>query len=566
MKKYVFALCSLKKIAVFFFVCTCFVFFAFFYNYHLYHIEQMQLFRLSRDYFVGYFNKPAVLSCYIGDFLTQFYCLKGGGAVVITCCLFLFWRMTDLVVAKFISSKYSFILPLILTAFVTCLHFDILYPLSATISLIIVSGTILFYTSLKKVRYRIINGVLMAPLLYFAAGYVIVLFLFSVLVYEIKLRQIRAWFMGVYFLSLVLLIGGLPMTLRAHYYLTPKQAYLFPFTKPIKPVPDFALETVLSLDCEWYFNHPQKTIELAQQTHLKSRFVTYYFNLPSFQQGSSCLHWLPFVTYYFNLASSFFSILPDKLLTFNQAGVWGQFIPLTNEQSYISLVFGNEVFYQIGDVNDAQHYALLANTFSPKSESSRMIRRLAEINIINGEYAAAEKYLKMLGQTLFYKGWARNMHQFLYNEEKCNQTPWIFYKRSQIPVRDFIKSSPNDIVGSLVHLLNDHPENKAALDYLLCMYLLYKDINSFYKVMTTWGGLYQADYHMPELYQEALLMYFSKHKDDKNRKQILFSDKVINQLMRYKEMYYQSKGNGKLLHKDFGKTYWFYFNFAVLPK
>jgi hypothetical protein len=61
---------------------ACLVFFGVFYRYHIFFEEQLQVFLVTGDYFLSYLSKPAFLSSYAGDFLTQFYYLQWGGALV----------------------------------------------------------------------------------------------------------------------------------------------------------------------------------------------------------------------------------------------------------------------------------------------------------------------------------------------------------------------------------------------------------------------------------------------------------------------------------------------------
>ncbi len=540
MIKYLASGFGVKKILTTLYFGAVFIFFAFFYRYHLYYIEQLQLFRLSWDYIAGYFHKPASFSCLIGDFLTQFYFLKAGGAVIITGCLLLLRYLIDWGISSFFSWKYSYLLSLLLTALVTSLHFNLVYPLAATISLIIALAVFFFYTSLPNSTKRITGGVIFVPILYMTVGFAVYVFLLLVLLYELKLKQINGRLEWAYGFVLILIAFITPALMRTCYYLTLRQAYKYPVTELTMPVPNFVLETLFSLDCEWYFNHPEKTIELARKAPVKSRYVLYYYNL----------------------ASAAINKLPENLLSLNQKGVNGMFIPLDDQTNFISLLLGNEVYYFIGDINASQHYVLMANTFSPQCESSRMIRRMAETNIVNGEYAAAGKYLKILGQTLFYRRWAHKMERYLYHDEFCNKTPWIAYKRAQMPLTDHIKSNPNGFTRSLYNLLDDHPGNQAALDYLLSICLLNKDLDRFYKALTTYQYRY-TNVYLPKLYQEALIIYYDLHRGNKNLKDFQLSGEVVRQAMQFKEKLYKSSGNERALIKDFGGTYWFYYSFAV---
>ena len=532
-----------RKILLTFYFGGCFIFFAVFYKYHLYYLEQMQFFRVSWNYIARYFHKPALFSSLIGDFLTQFYFLKAGGAVIITGCLLLLWYLIDRTISRFVKSKYSYLLALLVTALITGLHLTIVYPLSATISLIIALAAFHFYVSLNGLTNRIIGGLILVPVIYITTGFAVFLFFLIVLLYEFKIKQIKGWKKWTYNFVLIAIVFILPISMRTFYYLTEKQAYKYPLTELSKPIPNFTFETLFGLDYEWYSNHPEKTIELARKTPMKTRYVIYYYNL----------------------ASAALNKLPENLLSFDQEGLNGIFVPFNEETNYLNLLFGNEVYYFIGDINASQHYVLMANTFSPRSESTRMIRRMVEDNIINGEYAVAQKYIKMLEQTLFYRRWAQDMEQFLYNDDLSNKTPWIASKRAKMPIVDHIKSNPNYFVQSLYYLLDDHPDNQAALEYLLNICLLYKDITSFYNALVKYKYQYTGNY-LPKLYQEALIIYSDMHKNDVNLRNFQFSGDVIRQSALFKQMYQQNFGDKRALTQSFGNTYWFYYGFAVLPK
>lgn len=533
----------LKKNIVILFFGGCFVFFAFFYQYHLYFIEQLQLFRFSNDYIKSYFQKPASLACLLGDFLTQFYYLKAGGSLIITFTLLLFWYLLHWFFSHVFSWKYAYLAALLITALVTGFHMSIVYPLSATIALIIALLAFRLYTLLTGIRIRLITGLALIPVIYLAAGWGVYLFLATVICFEFRNNQGKSLVNWGYILILLSIIIFFPASIRSQYLLTGRQARLYPVPELTKPAPNFLFELMFSLDYEWHSGHPEKTIKLARKSDMNN----------------------PFITYYYNLASAAMNKLPDNLLSFYQDGLSGMFIPFNEETNFISLIFGNEVHYFIGDINASQYYALMANTFSPRCESSRMIRRLVETNIINGEYEAAEKYVKMLKKTLFHRRWARNREPYLFNEELCRKTPWIAGKRAQMPVTDKIKPNPNDFVGTLYHQLNDHPDNQAALEYLLNLCLLYKDIDSFYQVLTNYQ-YHQTGLFLHRIYQEALIVYNDMNQGKMAGKNFAISDEVIRKFMKFKESFNQSNGYKNALVRSFGDTYWFYLSYAVVPQ
>ena len=74
-------------------------------------------------------------------------------------------------------------------------------------------------------------------------------------------------------------------------------------------------------------------------------------------------------------------------------------------------------------INTAQRFTFEAMESIPNfNKSSRCFKRLAETNLINGQYEVAAKYLRALRKTLFYKDWAEEAMTYLYDEEK-NKCP-----------------------------------------------------------------------------------------------------------------------------------------------
>lgn len=64
----------------------------------------------------------------------------------------------------------------------------------------------------------------------------------------------------------------------------------------------------------------------------------------------------------------------------------------------------NEVYFHLGMINTSQRYVFEAMEANPSyHKSTRCIRRLAETNLLNGEYKVAAKYLNLLKHTLFIK-------------------------------------------------------------------------------------------------------------------------------------------------------------------
>jgi hypothetical protein len=514
------------SIVIFCFI-TCFIFFQWGYLYHLAYRVQTQLFIYSSDYLSSYFVQPAWLACLTGDFLTQLFFFNYGGALTITLSLLSLGLLFYITLGKFYTDKkhnwWRFILMLALMIWEFLRNCGINYELSSTIALIGGLSFFIIYVIIQK-KWRW-GSLLMLPLAYWLFGIGMWVFLLMALFYEIKSRH--------YILALSMSIISFltPAFLRQSYHLTWEQAYEYPSTTFIDK-PDLLLENVLAMSIESSSGHWAKVAQITEQNNLRSSLTSYFYNLSHAMQSS----------------------LPEHLMNGYQPGTLGLMILLKPSTPMLSIWSSNEVWFQLGDMTMAEHSAILGMIFSPKHRSARMVMRLAEINMINGDTQAALKYLMMLQKTWLYRNWA---NQRIPGKETADVKKWLIQKKSLIPVQDTLRAA-FDYQRSLRALLKSNPNNKMAMDYLLCYDLLSKDIESF---MTDYDA-YNSGNLPNRLYSEALIIGLIKRKatSDEVKRYFIYED-VFNDFSEYTHLYEETKG-GSFLQSQYGKTYWFYYHFA----
>jgi hypothetical protein len=557
-----------------------FLFFQLFYAYHLFFKEQIQLFLFTTDYFLSYFNKPAWLACYSGDYLTQFFYLRGGGAVVLSLLLCFEWLLCSIVIKRISASKNAPLWALFPVGIDWMLHCDLLHRVSASVGFIAVLILFLIYNCISKRRLSIAFGLILAFFGYWLVGSPFLVFPLLLIAKEWE-RGSASWLKWI---LIVVTVFSIPLLARHFYLLTFNQAYIYPAmnlhsmllptslvlilvvafllkrievkyspafnaTLPvafllmvffgIRAEANFDREKILSLDNELYFGNTDKVIELSRKYNLKSRNATYFTNMALATKGQ----------------------LPESLLDFYQPATYGLILPVAPDENWQSIFVSNEVFFLIGDMNLAQHSAMLGNTFSPWQRSSRMIKRLAEINLVNEDPTAANKYLRILSKTLFYKEWAKSRQEI---NHASSSNKWLTDKRAQISNNDTLRKS-NNYSTSLNFLVDQHPKNLIAIDYLLCYHLLNKDLNSFKKVYDRYGRLINRP--VPSLYSEALLIQlFTLHASTDEVASYAISPKKVKDFAAYTQLYENTKGEMNALIGQFGKSYWFYYHFATIQK
>ena len=289
--------------------------------------------------------------------------------------------------------------------------------------------------------------------------------------------------------------------------------------------PDLILEKDFAVDCEYFFGNHDKVIKMVENQDRWTDQMLFFYNLAQAQRGE----------------------LPDHLLKFTP-NYLGTFEKIGPDTPMLTIRNMNELYWALGDMTFTERAAMMTNVFSHNNRNVRMMRRLAECNIVSGDSLAAEKYLRILDKTLVYGKWAENMRQHgkqIYRE-----------KIQMVNQRDTITISDNAHF-LMMQLLNANADNTIALDYILCSNLLLKDITNFKRDYDR----YCIDTGKPRLkslYQEALCIWLAgtNAPQEEWEKYIQRAD-VFQRFQQYNEQ------RGSPLFKG---SYWYYFDKIKAPK
>lgn len=494
-------------------VITTFAFFQWAYPYHLFHKEQDLLFLWTKGQVFGYLESPAWFANLIGDFLTQFYYYIGGGPFIMAIVLTALLGLAERATRPLMGRRGAWLLAILLFLWEGGRACGLSYPLASTLSLVGGMAGASIYNKIKgKNPWRqAITAVIIVAFCDWSLGY------------------------GAWACLLIILLAGLKekkwiltSTMCVALFLLPRDKA--PATSWFDK-PDFDREYLLALDSEFYFGRATKVKRLLEKEH-----------------------YLPLASYFRNLYAATHDQLPHELLRHYQPGPEGLFIPVGPESSYLSIQFANEVWFRLGDMTMTEHEAMLGMIFSPRHTGSRMIKRLAEINMVNADTTATLKYLRLLDKTLCHRHWAKDRTP---GKETKLVLNWLKKKRALLCKRDRLRPT-NDIRGSLHHLLAANSFNRMAYDYLICYDLLNKDIEAF-------EADYRPDYISNRLYAEAALISLAKHNDIRpeaiSRSQI--PPQVLIDFNDYTRMY---EAKDPSLKEKYGKTYWFYYHFAEIKR
>ena len=152
-----------------------------------------------------------------------------------------------------------------------------------------------------------------------------------------------------------------------------------------------------------------------------------------------------------------------ELPEFKQYGTRGLIQPRVRD--YLSNSASSEVFWRLGMINECLRYAFdTQESLVNNRKSGRWMSRIAECQMLNGRYGAAEKYLDILSHSLFYRKWAENQRQYLRDEEAIMSNNVYAYLKTVRYKEDFLFFYP-EMDKMLAKLYFENNNNVVAAWY-----------------------------------------------------------------------------------------------------
>ena len=248
-------------------------------------------------------------------------------------------------------------------------------------------------------------------------------------------------------------------------------------------------------------------------------------------------------SYCYNLAHAMKGNLGETLLDHSQNHHLTLLFPVSSERAVFSNTLAGEAWFQLGDMTVAEQSAITSLQASPRHTGARFLVRLARVNLISGEDAAAMKYLDILSKTLFYGKWARSRMPGHQDESVRTE---LAQARARMMRRDFVHHSDNP--RAVLHeLLKADPGNRAAREYLLCFDLMGYNLDGFIED-------YVPDKIKGHLYNEAILIWLSQH-DRLNPEEVARFGVDMSEVDRMNRF-----GRNP---NAFRNTYWYYYLMAM---
>ena len=463
--------------------------------------EQFQLFLFDSHYLAERVGLPGGVVTYVAEFLTQFYNTPFFGALVISLLMVGAQQLSWLLMcankregAGVAAYILSFMPSLVLWRMMS----DESLLLAYVVSFVVVQAAMSFAP--KKKMLLIVYAIFAIPIFYWLAGPMAVMlavyiglqllrasdrhlegisFVVLSVVYVILCIVLSAYllpyptvrlFTGIFYyrsievpmlvmcvvpmlLLLLTIVAAIPMKAKAATVIAVAAVAIAAFM--LKGAMDEQKYELMDYDC---LVRQQRWADIVAKAEKKSP------NLPM----SVCAT---------NIALAMTGQLGDRCFDFFQHGTEGLLPEF--ERNFNTILVTGDTFFMLGLINTAQRFAFEAMEAIPNyNKNSRVIKRLAETNLINGQYKVAEKYLMMLQKTIFYKKWADKRMEMIHNPKLIDAHPMYGYLR-RVRLKDDLLFSDKEMDKFCGQLVMHNKENVVAIQYLLMYPLLNKDLNTF---------------------------------------------------------------------------------------
>lgn len=230
---------------------------------------------------------------------------------------------------------------------------------------------------------------------------------------------------------------------------------------------------------------------------------------------------------YYHLAGAHLGIMAEQLFSIPQHGPLGL---IDNSHDKSSEPCNAYILYACGNIAGAQNVAF--NALQRKDGyDTAMLKMLAEIEIMRGSYAVADKYLHRLERYRQHKEWASDERRFLWNDALVEADPVLGRGRRDFPTEDGFVNEESPFI-ELQRIIRANPSDTLAMEYALSYLLLAKDINSVAAFVEEHFGE-PALTSLPTPAQEALV-FFSEYYSHMDEPYLMHQGLSAEQIRRYK--------------------------------
>ena len=553
------------------FPLAVFLFFIVKYPFHVLFQEQNQLFEWTKDYFASVASAPGGLADWVGRLLTQLSVSKAAGAATLAILLAAVQLLSCAAIGrKSIAWRSASLAPAVLLA---AYFLDEKALAGPIVAIVIVLAAVVAMRKMPSGKARTAVCLALVPALYWICGPLAI-------IYAACLPQGEKW--PVRLASLLLLAASvfvcLPFshhTLKAlatgvHYFRYPAEvpgllwaaaaaatgltlASTLAPQHQTAPRREFASGlVVLAAVCVCGLLLTRSKADFTEEEMMKYDSLVAAGDWQGIVDAATAkAPDKPLSLSALNLALAKGNALGDNMFRFLQSGEEGLFPKYS--LSYTSLLPTSEIYWQLGMVGACQQYVFESQEAIPDfQKSARCYLRLAETNMLGGDLDVARKYLDALSHTSFHSAEAAALKALCDDPEALAAHPVygpLMQRRSQDAVTLF---NENDKASMLRLMLDEHPDNPLAEQYLLASYLLDKNMDSFAARVLT-----DEPESLPRHWQEAIIMQYISSGMPIDSLPGCVTEANRDRMLQFIKDMQAHKPEG-MMRKSYGDTYWYY--------
>ena len=434
------------------------LFFGLAYPQHLHYQEQYQLFLFDSSYVWDIVKQPGGVADLLGRFCTQFFLYAWVGAAIIAVLL----SIVQLMVLQLMGSNKLYGLSFIPSALLWLYLLDENALLSGVWAVMLTLFVAWIVMSLTKGWLRVVLLLIAIPILYYLAGPVCLPIPVDRLwsgIHYYRMPKVFPWLLwAVAFSAFVIILIGRFFRRKT-------------IIKNLSPIISHLIFALVAICIGWM---------VWKNANFKAEKVMQYDFMATHQQWNRIIETANKekpnnqigVTVQ-NLALAMRGVLLDQMQNYNQNGIVGLLPDVQSDAT--SPIPTAEAFYQLGMINVAQRTVFEAQeAILDFQKSGRCYKRLAQTNLINGNYEVARKYLAALQKTLFYRDWANETLPLLGDEKAIENHP-EYGRLRKWAYKDNFLFSDHVTPEMLESLFFGCKDNSMAYQYLIAYYMLTGD-------------------------------------------------------------------------------------------
>lgn len=581
-----------------------FLYFLFVFDLSIYYHFHQPIFLFDKTYLQEFLLHPGGLIEWMTQFFLQFLYFNLLGSILISALIASIFSIVYRLIEKTGHSKYALVLSFLPVSLLLIIQNHYNFPLIITVKYLFTLFLFLIYTKIAN-RYKIV-AIFLSGLIYVILGgwaylfYIILCIVHELLFSKEPVKYIYAGLNAVVYLVYPYIAARylFMITLKeAYLYIVPREFYYEPFkfrhtlclylfflSLPVLLKVIFIYTRYIKLKI---VNH--KFLSILRHVLSQSIFIILVGGLIlkfSFDreekkkiqidylaeqgQWQKLLNLAPEIDNYdrlvnFNVNRALYHTgqLLDNLFGYTQlVGTDGLFIDKIIA-SQIAIP-ASDLYFELGHINASQVMAYEAQTkfkYHP-----RILKRLAQTNIINEKYIVAKKFLDLLNKSILHKKWVKHYKSYLQDESLIESDSLIQLKQLQQPKSDFFidRERPN---VDLIKLLVEDKNNKMAFEYLMAYYLLDCRLANLTRHLDKSKIFGYKKF--PRHIEEALLLIKVIFPSKININEYNINPQTIERFKHFSTVLYQHLENDvkakEHLEEEFHNTYWYYVRY-VSPK